>query len=362
MEIKRELLRGELSDVRSAALPVAAAIGGMAVPALIYFAFNMSGEEADGWGIPMATDIAFAVGVLSLLGTRVPLSLKVFLLALAIVDDIGAITVIALFYTLDLDLAWLSAAAGMFALVFALTRADVRLVVVYMLAGIAAWLCVFESGVHATIAGVIMGVLMPVSPHYSEEEFDASVASLMSDISPDNEQTKREDDEDRRAALRELEELARDSRPVLDRLEHALHPWTSFAIIPIFALANAGVELSGDAISDAASSPIALGVAAGLVVGKPVGILLLSFAAVRLGVAALPPGITWAQIAGAGMIAGIGFTVSIFISELAFESRDLVDEAKIGILAGSALIATLGFVALRLMSPRPGATEPPGSP
>jgi NhaA family Na+:H+ antiporter len=357
LEIKRELLRGELSDRKSAALPVAAAFGGMVVPALIYVAFN-PGEDANGWAIPMATDIAFAVGVLSLLGDRVPLGLKVFLLALAIVDDLGAISVIAIFYTEDLELAWLAGAGVAFALTVALGALGVRYLFVYVLVGVAAWLCVFESGVHATVAGVILGLLTPITPHYSEKEFDESIANLTADIEHADRDPSIDAAETRQVALQEIEDLARDSRPVLDRLEHQLHPWTSWVIIPVFALANAGVELGGGALRDAASSPVSLAVALGLIIGKPLGITLFAFAAVRLGVAVLPAAVRWTQIIGAGMIAGIGFTVSILIAELAFTDESLVDEAKLGILAGSVIIATFGFVALRLVARTPARNEP----
>ncbi len=357
LEIKRELLRGELADRRSAALPVAAALGGMVVPAAIYIAFNIGGQGDRGWGIPMATDIAFAVGVLSLAGPRVPLSLKIFLLAVAIVDDLGAIAVIAIFYTDDLAFEWLAAAIALFTLVSILGRAGVKDVVVYVVVGLFAWVAVHESGVHATVAGVILGLLTPIGARVSPTTFQQSADNLLDDHGAGRAAGTPEGEETSRSALRELEEMSRESQPVLDRLEHALHGWTSYAIIPIFALANAGVELSGDAIRDAATSPISLGVALGLIVGKPLGITLFAFLAVRAGIAALPTSVTWAQVLGVAMIAGIGFTVSIFIANLAFTDADLVAEAKIGILAGSALIGIAGFALLRLLPP--SDTEPP---
>ncbi|MEX2247430.1 MAG: Na+/H+ antiporter NhaA [Dehalococcoidia bacterium] len=308
LEIKRELLEGELADRRRATLPAVAALGGMVVPACIYLAFNAGESGSRGWGIPMATDIAFAVGVLALLGRRVPLALKVFLLALAIVDDLGAIAVIAIFYTEELSYGWLAAAAGLFALTAAFSRLGVRNVLVYAAVGVVAWVAVLESGVHATIAGVVMGLLTPTRPHIEGSE-----------------------------------------ESVLGRLEHTLHPWTSFGVIPVFALANAGVELGGDAIADAVRSRVTVGVLLGLAVGKPAGILLFSWLAVRAGLAALPARTGWAQVAAASMIAGIGFTVSLFIAELAFSDAALVDDAKIGIFAGSALIGAAGFVLMRLL-------------
>lgn len=302
-------------------MPVAAAIGGMAIPALIYVAMNARGGELDGWGVPMATDIAFAVGVLALLGRQAPLSLKVFLLALAIVDDIGAIAVIALFYSEGIDFEWLAVAAAIFGAVFVLGLVGVRALLLYAALGIAAWLAVRESGVHATIAGVALGLLLPIAPAAGTDD-------------------PREKD------------LARDDAgtasrgSVVERLEHVLHPWTSYLIVPVFALANAGVDLRGGAAADAVTSQVSLGVAAGLVVGKPLGILLFSMLAVRLGVASLPRQVTWPHVAGAGLVAGIGFTVSLFIAGLAFETPAVVDEAKIGILAASAIAGVLGCAAL----------------
>jgi NhaA family Na+:H+ antiporter len=353
LEIKRELVKGELAEPRKAALPVMAALGGMVMPALIYTAFNAGGEGARGWGIPMATDIAFAVGVLSLLGTRVPLALKVFLLALAIADDLGAIAVIAIFYTDDLQFGWLAAAAVTFTAVAMGGRLGVRDAVVYVGLGLFAWFAVHESGVHATVAGVVLGLLTPVNAFYENREVQDRVLELAEDL---RQSDTPEGDEIEQSTLRELEELARESRPVSDRLEHALHPWTSYAIIPIFALANAGVELSGDRIADAVESPISVGVALGLMLGKPLGITLFSFLAVRMGIAALPAGVDWRTVWATGMIAGIGFTVALFIAELAFDSAQRVDEAKMGILAASAIMGIAGFLALRLLAP-PSSTE-----
>lgn len=315
LEIKREVLVGELAARRRAALPVFAALGGMIVPALVFLAFNLGGDGERGWGIPMATDIAFAVGVLSLAGSRVPTSLKVFLLALAIVDDLGAIAVIAVFYTDSIAPGWLIAAAGLFVLTLVLGRMGARNVFVYLGVGVVAWLAVHESGVHATIAGVVMGLLMPVE-HGAREEQGASV---------------------------------------LDRLEHLLHPWTSLVVIPIFALANAGIAIDGGVVRDAASSPVSLGAALGLMLGKPIGITLFALLAVKLGIAALPDDVRWPQLAAVSMVAGIGFTVSIFVTGLAFTDAALVNDAKIGILVGSAIIGVLGLLMIRFL---PAAGDP----
>ncbi|MBI2723555.1 MAG: Na+/H+ antiporter NhaA [Chloroflexi bacterium] len=349
LEIKREVLKGELSEPRNAALPVVAALGGMVAPALIFLAFNLGRDGERGWGIPMATDIAFAMGVLSLVGSRVPLSLRVFLLALAIVDDLGAIAVIAVFYTEDLSPGWLAAALGLFLLTYALGRLGVRHLVVY--AGIAAvaWVAVKESGVHATIAGVALALLTPAAPYVEREEVERSAVELVGDVRAGGRNGGDGSPAASREALHDLEEVSREGQSVLDRLEHALHPWASYAIVPIFALANAGIAIDGEVARAAVTSPTAWGVAAGLMLGKPLGITLFAFAAVRMGWAALPAGVRWGQLAGVAMIAGIGFTVSLFVTGLAFKDGALVDDAKLGILAGSALIGIAGLVVLRLM-------------
>lgn len=349
LEIKREVLRGELAAPRKAALPVLAALGGMIIPALIFLAFNLGREGEHGWGIPMATDIAFAVGVLSLAGSRVPLSLKVFLLALAIADDLGAIAVIAVFYTSDLALGWLAAAGALFALTYVLGRLGVRHVVVYVAIAFSAWLAMHESGVHATIAGVVLALLTPIDPYMGHGELERSALDLVVDFRTGRRKGTREGSELSRAALRDLEQLTRESQSVLDRLEHALHPWTGYVIIPIFALANAGIAIDGGVVRDAASSPVSFGVAAGLILGKPIGITLFSFIAVKLGLASLPDDVHWRQLGAVAMVAGIGFTVSLFVTGLAFTEPGLVDDAKLGILAGSALIGIVGLLVLRAM-------------
>ena len=333
LEIKRELVTGELNTRRAASLPAAAAIGGMVVPALIYFAFNQSGEAMDGWGIPMATDIAFAVGVVSLLGTRVSTSLKVFLLTLAIVDDIGAILVIALFYTSDLSAGWLVAGVLTVLVTVLLKKIKIWYMPVYVVLGIFLWYAIFESGVHATIAGVIMGLLAPARPLLEDEE---EVELLkMQNI-----------DEVRTQSLSRLAFQIKETVPVTERLQNLLHPLTGFIILPLFALANAGVVLSTDAIGDAVSSGITQGIVVGLVVGKIVGIVLFTLLAVKMGLCTLPLGTTKRHIAGIASIAGIGFTVSMFIGGLAFDNAKLQDEAKIGILFASIVAAIIGTVIL----------------
>jgi NhaA family Na+:H+ antiporter len=346
LEIKRELLHGELAGRRLAALPAAAALGGMVIPALLYTALNAGGEGGRGWGIPMATDIAFALGVLALVGNRVPPALRGFLLALAVVDDIGAIAVIAVFYTDDLALDALTIAFGLTIVIASLRAVNVQNGILHGALGIALWAAAFESGVHPTIAGVILGLLTPSlsapDPTYTEkarelvDQYEAAVT---------------EDDVVRAGALLgEIEEETAVRSAPLERLERLLHPWSSFVVVPIFALANSGVDISGDAISDAAASPITHGVILGLLAGKVIGVVAATYIAVRLGLADLPRGATWRHIVGLGLLAGIGFTVALFITGLAFDDPQRIDEARIGILTASMIAGVVGFVALRFVS------------
>lgn len=341
LEIKRELLRGELQGVQSAALPAIAAFGGMIVPALIYTAFNAGGAGDDGWGIPMATDIAFALGILALLGRRIPTQLRVFLLALAIVDDIGAILVIAVFYSGDIQVDSLAVAGGLLALIYAMYRVGVQSIPVYFVVGAIVWLAVFESGIHATIGGVVLGLMTPLDPvrvtigdriRAVQQRVTAGIwASKAASAEPVNEQGEFE------------------SGP-LYRLEHGLHPLTSFLIVPLFALANAGVSLEPDAVGDALGTPVTWGVALGLLCGKPIGIVLFAWLTVRMGISRLPNDVTWAQVLGVGILAGVGFTVALFVNELAFDSVALIERGKIGILAGSLAAGIGGYLLLRAVS------------
>ena len=340
LEIKQELVAGHLSRVREALLPAVAALGGMVVPALIYTAINAGGEGSSGWGIPMATDIAFALGVLALLGERVPAQLKILLLALAIVDDIGAIAVIAAFYSDDIHGGWALAALAGLAVVAVLTRVRVWYVPLYSVLGVAVWFATLESGIHATIAGVALGLLCPAKPLMPE----ADAAAIAEELSDDPQVTVTE--------IRTVSFRLRESASVAERLQDLLHPWTSYVVIPLFALANSGVELSGDIIGDAATSRITAGVIAGLLVGKFVGITGAIFFATKLRVATLPTGVTMRQIAGLAILAGIGFTVSLFVAGLAFDEAALNAEAKIGILAASAFAAVVGSLVLHVTLPR----------
>jgi Na+:H+ antiporter, NhaA family len=330
LEIKRELVEGELRGARRAALPAFGALGGMVVPALIYAAINAGGEGARGWGIPMATDIAVAVGVVTLLGSRVPASLKLFLLALAIVDDIGAIAVIAIFYSGDIDIDSLLIAAGLLAVLVLLRVAGVNSTLLPVALGAGLWLALEESGVHATIAGVLLALLAPTRPRIQRELVDESVLTDLSSA----------------RAAHETAALARSSVSVVEWLEHVLHPWSSFVIVPLFALANAGVMISRDAVSDAASSRIALGVLLGLVVGKLAGITAFTWLAAKLGIGLLPDGATWRGIVGVSALAGIGFTVSIFVTNLAFDDPVLRNEALIAVLVAAVISSAIGAAIL----------------
>lgn len=347
LEIKRELVHGELSTVRKAALPVVAAVGGMVVPALLYVVLNAGGEGFHGWGIPMATDIAFALGALALLGNRIPAELKVLLLALAVVDDIGAILVIAAFYSEGTSFQALGIAVGLVALTFVMNRAGVRNVYAYVVVGALLWLAVFRSGVHATIAGVVLGLITPAQPYFSISSFAQSAQALLGRFRA---AMGRHDEDEVEAVLGEFEELAQGTEAPLERLERIVSPWASYLVLPLFALANAGVELSPGAVTDALSSRITLGIVLGLVLGKLVGIVGFSWIAVRLGVGSLPGRVGWKHMIGVGLTAGIGFTVSLFITGLAFEDSRAVAEAKTGILGASVLAGLLGYIWLRVVT------------
>ena len=310
LEIKRELVAGQLQNPRDAALPAFAALGGMVVPALIYVAINAGGPGQDGWGIPMATDIAFAVGIVSLLGDRISRKLKVFLLSLAIVDDIGAIVVIALFYTSSIEMGWLLATVVLLAVVVVLKRLRVWYIPLYVLVGSFVWWTTYRSGVHSTIAGVALGLICPARPLQNEDD-TRTVARWLRDkpeVFPID--------------VRYAGFHIRESVSVAERLENALHPITSFAIIPIFALANAGVRLNGDIIGDALGSRVTWGIMAGLVVGKTVGVSVFSLVAARLKLAQMPRAMTLRHLVGLAMISGIGFTVSLFVNTLAFGDEE----------------------------------------
>jgi NhaA family Na+:H+ antiporter len=347
LEIKREVLGGELASVRRAALPIAAALGGMLVPAGIYLAFNAGQAGAAGWGIPVATDIAFALGVLTLLGKRVPLGLKVFLTALAIVDDIGAILVIALFYSVGVNWVGLVVATGWFLALVAANRLGVRQPLVYLLLGLGLWMAILLSGVHATIAGVLVALTIPAQARIQRQEFlDAGQHLLETFAEAPETRGGRFISEEQQAIVRTIEQACERVQAPLQRLERALHPWVAFGIIPLFALANAGVSL-GTEVLRALTHPVGLGVLVGLVVGKQVGITVFAWLAVKSRLATLPTGVTWRQLYGVGWVAGIGFTVSLFIDNLAFTDPGLVALAKVGILVAAVLSGSIGWALLR---------------
>ncbi len=354
LEIKRELLHGELASPRKAALPIAAAAGGMIVPALIYTAFNAGGEGARGWGIPMATDIAFALGVLALVGRGIPTPLRVFLLAVAVADDVGAILVIAVFYTENLDLVWLGVAGWLIATILMMQRFNIRQINPYWVVGGALWLAVLESGVHPTIAGVILGLLTPASAYIGPEQFADEADPLIHDW---KEATERGEQPKSEALLGQLEELTTSAEAPLERLERSLVRWSAFVVVPIFALANSGIDLSGGVIGDATTSDVTAGVLLGLLAGKLIGVVGTTWIVTRFGGIDLPRGVTWLQVVGVGLLAGIGFTVALFITELAFTDNEvLATDAKIGILTASVIAGTLGYTFLKL-STRGAASE-----
>ena len=345
LEIKRELVVGQLRDRREAMVPAVAALGGMIVPALIYFALNTSGDGASGWGIPMATDIAFAVGVVSLLGNRVSSQLKIFLLTLAVVDDIGAILVIAIFYSSDLSFGWLAIAGATVALVLIMRQVKIWYVPLYVLVGTFLWLAVFESGVHATIAGVVLGLITPARPLQRAIPPEEVIGTFLEPGQLSIAEIQR--------AKFEMQETV----SVAERLETVLQPFASYIIIPIFALANAGIEISGESIREAAGSSITHGVVLGLVLGKTIGVTLFTLALVKFGFGRLPGGARPAQILGIAAVSGIGFTVSLFVAGLAFDGPAgavFVADAKIGILTASIVAAILGAVVLVLAAPSDG--------
>lgn len=348
VEIKRELVTGELDTPRKAALPVVAALGGMLVPVGVFMLLAREGPAARGWGIPMATDIAFALGVARLLGARAPAALIVLLTALAVIDDLGAIVIIAVFYAGDLSLEAHVAALALTLVLVAMNRLGVRRPGWYVLVGAPLWLAVLKSGVHATLAGVVVGLAVPARGGLSVDDLLARARHLLGEAQRDPGAA--------REALSELGHCLEDSEPPVRRLEHRLHPLVAFVILPTFALANAGVSLRGLGAGDLAA-PATLGVALGLALGKPIGVIGAVWLAVRTGLSPLPAGMTWRHVGGVGLLAGIGFTMSLFVAGLAYqEGSPLHRQAKVGVLAASALAATLGVLVLR-SGPPPAAID-----
>jgi NhaA family Na+:H+ antiporter len=347
LEIKREVLVGELATVKKAMLPIAAAIGGMVVPAVIYYALNGGRPGAHGWGIPMATDIAFALGVLALLGDRVCLSVKIFLTALAIVDDIGAVLVIALFYTAEVSLHALGVGAVFLAALVIANRSGVNNPLVYTVLGLGLWAAFVKSGVHPTVAGVIIAMTIPARQQISDADFLKRSGKILDSFRETSEKGGRMiATESQRRAAAALNRASQFVQTPLQRIEHELHPWVTFFIMPLFALANAGVNIS-TGLSEAMTDRVSLGIIAGLVVGKQLGITLFAWLAVKTRLAALPHDIAWKDIYAAGWLGGIGFTMSLFITNLAFDESSLLTVSKVGILTASLIAGAVGWTLFR---------------
>lgn len=354
LEIKREVIAGELATWRKASLPVAAAVGGMVIPALLFVVFNLGKDGLRGWSIPMATDIAFSLGILSLFGSRVPLALKVFLAALAIVDDIGGILVIAFAYTGDINWLLLGMAIACFGLMIILNISGVWSTIPYVIVGIGGvWLCFLQSGIHATLAGILAAMTIPAKEKVGRERFLLRSQQLLERFQrTDAEQSMLEDSEKQEIAHK-MEGYARRLTPPVTRLENAMGGWVNLAVLPIFALANCGVVLSGSAASGITSS-VSVGIIVGLVLGKPVGIILATWLAVKVGIADKPDSVSWQQLLAAGCLAGIGFTMALFLTALAFPSGAYAEQGKVAILIASAIAGTAGCLLLRptLKEPR----------
>jgi len=359
LELKREILVGELAKPRNAILPIGAAIGGMLVPASIYFAINPEGNAALGWGIPMATDIAFAIGALALLASRVPKALITFLVALAIVDDLGAVIVIAVFYTDNIALMPLAVAGGLFALLLAFNMGGIRKTMPYFIVAVFLWYALLQSGVHATLAGILGALSVPAMPKYDPERFSEYVKELMQRFDASHQPgTSIMTNNKLRAVVQTLENGVYSVEAPLQRLEHVWHMPVAYLVIPIFALANAGIPLEFATLGDTLTHPVMLGVSLGLVLGKFIGIAGVSWLMLKLGVAVLPKDTRFTQIAGVSLLAGIGFTMSIFVAQLSFEGRDdLLLMAKTGILLASLLAGVAGFIWLYLVS-KPATAGP----
>lgn len=356
LEIRREIYQGELSELKRATLPIAAAVGGMIVPALIYLALNTKAPGQHGWGVPMATDIAFAVGVLALLGDRVKPALRVLLLALAIIDDIGAILVIAIFYSAGVSLSGLALAAGGGALVLLLQAIGVRSPLLYVPPGAVLWAGMLKAGVHPTIAGVVLGLMTPARSWLGHRGFLEKSQHAIDEFK--HRLTDGADDPRELVdPLRKLGNARREAVPPVVWLETRLHPWVAFVIMPLFALANAGVRIDGVRLGDPSLLAVSAGVAVGLVVGKPLGIMAASFLVVRLGVASLPRAIHWSGVLLVGLVAGIGFTMAIFVASLAFADPVYLGAAKLAVLVGSAVSAVIGLIYGRVVCVREPVTE-----
>jgi len=352
LELKREIIGGELSTPRKAVLPFAAGLGGMLVPALFYFIFNKGGEGVHGWGIPMATDIAFALGIMALLGKRIPLSLKVFLTALAIADDLGAVMVIAFFYTSNIEFYNLLIGGGFFGALVLMNYLGVRNTFAYGLIGIGGvWLAFMLSGVHATIAGVLAALAIPARTRIDENLFSRKMDMLLEKFKLSKPNKNRLITSDQLHVLETMRKTVKASETPLQRLEHKMHALVAFFIMPVFALANAGIELKAE-ILGYFTSPVTLGIMVGLVIGKFVGIVFFSKLMVKLKWASLPEYCNWYHVYGVALLAGVGFTMSLFITKLAFANEEIIYQAKLGVMSASVIAGVLGFFVLRYASNR----------
>lgn len=343
MEIKHEIVHGELADMRRAALPIVGALGGMIVPALLFVAFNYRAPGQHGWGVPMATDIAFSLGVLGMV-KGIPSDLKVFLLSLAIADDIGAIIVIAIFYSGSLDRGALFAALVILAVIFALLKVGISRPILYFVLGVGFWVAILQSGIHATIAGVILGFLVPTTAPLSLEDFQDIATGVSRKF---RDAMAAHDLQTAKNLLGGFDALLNNTESTSERLTRQLNDWVSFLVLPLFALANAGVTFSGDASKQLLTSRIAWGVIVGLVIGKPLGIIGFAKVAVRAGLAQMPKSVSWKHLSAVGILAGIGFTVSIFISSLAFDDPRQLMEAKTAVLGASVIAGVAGYFLLK---------------
>ena len=354
LEIKREILVGELSSLKKALLPVGAALGGMFLPAVIYSLINKGLPTSTGWGIPMATDIAFALGALFILGKRIPLGLRVFLAALAIADDLGSVIVIALFYSSGISLHYLFISFLFLLLIAVANLLWIRVPLIYAILGVGLWVTVLGSGLHATIAGVVVALFIPAKGRYDTDTFLQNVSKHMSAFScpPEGCGPSILKDERHLSSVHSIELACHHVETPLQRLEHALHPWVAFLVVPLFALANMGLTIIAPDLSQTLRSPLTFGIAAGLLFGKPIGISAFSYLFVRAGFASLPRGVSWPQIFGVSVLGGIGFTMSLFISGLSFKDPLLLDHAKLGILTGSTVSGMIGLAVLFFLTPR----------
>lgn len=346
LELKREFIAGELSSLKKASLPMVAALGGMLVPAFIYFLFNNNRDSAGGWGIPMATDIAFALALLSLAGKRIPSSVKVFLSALAVADDLGAVIVIALFYTAKIAYLPLIIGVGLL-LVLALGNAlGIRSTLFYLLIGICVWGCFLSSGVHATIAGVLVAFTIPARTKIDEDEYVSCLNAYTNQFREAIPLKGSLTTAEQHQTIERIKQLSLDAETPLQKIEYGLHPWVAFVIMPLFALANAGMLIDSSFFT-ALLNPVSLGVAIGLLLGKFIGVLLFTWLMVKSGMADLPQFATWRHITGVAILAGVGFTMSLFITGLAFTNPEMVDQSKYGILISSVIAGSLGILVLR---------------